>query len=357
MAPMSGQGTRRVKAIAGSRAARRVAWLIFIGIVVYALLPTLTKMPEQARQALEIKWYALGIGLGLELASQVAGMVAFRRVLGSMGVDPCPRGFALARLWFAQSTMAAILPGGSVTATVMVTDVLRRSGANTSQAALATALSKAISFVGLLVFFVIGLAMSIDRLSDTRSPYLTATVIAVPILATGLAVIGAGVARPSLAGQATSALVRPVARLRQGIDPEASGRRAAELAGLARTLIGSRHGVVTAAISLLNWVLDCAVLVAMLWALGFLDGIGPVIVAYTVALISSMLPITPGGIGIVEVIMTAVLAAFGIPAQIAAIAVIAYRLIAFWLVNLIGAFAVAHLRRALKGQAAAPAPG
>lgn len=355
---MAGSAIARLKGVATSRVTLRVAWLVFIGVVVYTLLPTLTKMPEQARQALQIKWYALGIGLALELASQVAGMVAFRRVLASMGVEPCPRGSALGQLWFAQLAMAAILPGGSVTATVMVTDVLRRNGANTSQAATATALSKAISVVALLVFFVIGLAMSIDRLSDTRSQYLTATIIAVPILAAGLAVIGAGVIRPSLAGTVTTAVMRPIARLRKSLDPEATGRRAAELAGLSRTLIGSRQGVVTAAISFLNWVLDWAVLVAMLWALGYLDGLGPVIVAYSVARISAMLPITPGGIGIVEVIMTAVLAAFGTPAQIAAIAVIAYRLISFWLVSLVGAFAAFTVRRSLRAQAGtAPAPG
>jgi uncharacterized membrane protein YbhN (UPF0104 family) len=352
---MAATALTRAKAVLSSKATLRVAWLLFIGVVVYALLPTLTKMPEQARQALQIKWYALGIGLGLEIASQVAGMVAFRRVLHSMGVDPCPRGVGLARLWFAQSTMAAILPGGSVTATVMVTEVLRRSGANVSKAATATGLAKAISVVALLVFFVVGLALSIDRLSDTRSPYLTATIIAVPVLAVGLAIIGAGVARPQLAGRLTAVLVRPFARLHRSIDPAASGRRAEQLAWMARTLMASRYGAVTAGISLANWVLDCAVLVTMLWGLGYLDGIGPVIVAYTVALISAMLPITPGGIGIVEVIMTAVLAAFGIPAQIAAIAVIAYRLISFWLVNFVGAFAAATLRRSL-GEPPAPAP-
>ena len=346
----------RAKGAATSKVTLRVIWLLFIGVVVYALLPTLTKMPEQARQALQIKWYALGIGLGLELAAQVAGMAAFRRVLESMGVDPCPRGVALGRIWFAQTTMAAILPGGSVTATVMVTDVLRRSGADTSRAATATGLSKAISVVALLVFFVVGLALSIDRLSDTHSHYLSATIIAVPILAVGLAIVGAGVVRPSLAGRLTTAVLRPVARVRRSLDPVASGRHAEQLAALAKTLLGSRQGVVTSAISFSNWVLDCSVLVAMLWGLGYLDGIGPVIVAYTVALISAMLPITPGGIGIVEVIMTAVLAAFGIPGQIAAIAVIAYRLIAFWLVNLVGAFAAATVRRALKAPPpAAPA--
>lgn len=334
----------------------RVLWLIFIAVVVYALLPTLTKMPAQAREALNIKWYALGVGLGLEIASQVAGMLAFRRVLEEMGVRPALRGLTLVRVWLAQTTMATVLPGGSVTAMVMITDVLRRNGAKTASAATAVALSKAISVVALLVFFVVGMAMSIDRLSDTHSDYLTTTIIAVPLLALGLAIVAAGVVWPQLAGRLTTAVLRPVARVRHSVDPDGAGEHARELAGLARTLLASPAGLVTCLLSFANWVLDFAVLMTMLWGLGYLDGIGPVIVAYTVAMISAMLPITPGGIGVVELVMTAVLTAFGIPAQIAAIAVIAYRLIAFWLVNMIGAVAAVTIRRGLEREPS-PAPG
>ena len=334
----------------------RVLWLVFIGVVVYTLLPTLTKMPAQAREALNIKWYALGIGLALEVASQAAGMLAFRRVLEEMGVRPALRGLTLVRVWLAQTTMATVLPGGSVTAMVMITDVLRRNGAKTASAATAVALSKAISVVALLVFFVVGMALSIDRLSDTHSDYLTTTIIAVPLLALGLAVVAAGVVWPQLAGRLTTAVLRPVARVRHGIDPPAVGEHAQQLAVLARTLLASPAGLVTCLLSFANWVLDFAVLMTMLWGLGYLDGIGPVIVAYTVAMISAMLPITPGGIGVVELVMTAVLTAFGIPAQIAAIAVIAYRLIGFWLVNLMGAAAAVTIRRGLE-QEPAPAPG
>ena len=352
---MAGAGSHGLRARLTSKTALRVLWLVFIAAIVYTLLPTLTRMPEQAREALNIKWYALGIGLLLEVASQVAGMVAFRRVLEEMRVEPVPRGFALARLWLGQTTLTTILPAGSVTASAMIADVLRRNGADTARAATATALSKAISVVVLLVFFVIGLALSIDRLQDTRSPYLTTTVIAVPVLALGLAVIGAGLVWPALARRATTAVLRPLARLHRRIDPQAAGERAQELAGLARALLGSGSGILTCVISLAFWVFDWAVLVAMLWALGHLDALGPTIIAYTAARISSMLPITPGGIGVVEVIMTALLAAFGTPGRIAAIAVIAYRLISFWLLNIIGAFAAATIRRGMAGGAPAAA--
>ena len=63
----------------------RITWLLVIAGVVYTLLPTLTKMPEQARESLEkVHPYALLIGLGLELVAQLSGMLVLRRSLEAL---------------------------------------------------------------------------------------------------------------------------------------------------------------------------------------------------------------------------------------------------------------------------------
>jgi uncharacterized protein (TIRG00374 family) len=58
-----------------------------------------------------------------------------------------------------------------------------------------------------------------------------------------------------------------------------------------------------------------------------------------------MTPIPPGGVGIVEIAETAILTALGIDATIAALAVIAYRVISFWLVNVVGLCAAYVMHR------------
>jgi uncharacterized protein (TIRG00374 family) len=57
-------------------------------------------------------------------------------------------------------------------------------------------------------------------------------------------------------------------------------------------------------------------------------------------------PLTPGGLGIVEAGMTGTLALAGVPAGAAAIATLAYRLASYWLPLPAGAVAwIVHRRR------------
>ena len=97
----------------------RITWLLIIAGVVYTLLPTLTKMPEQARESLErVHPVALLIGLGLEFVAQLSGMLVLRRSLEALK-QPSPPNWVLGQVWYAQMAVAVLLPGGSVTATVM----------------------------------------------------------------------------------------------------------------------------------------------------------------------------------------------------------------------------------------------
>ena len=69
----------------------RIVSLLVIAFVVYRLLPTLTKMPEQARQSLEqVHPYALLIGLGLEFVAQLCGMLVLKRSLEALKQPPPP---------------------------------------------------------------------------------------------------------------------------------------------------------------------------------------------------------------------------------------------------------------------------
>jgi hypothetical protein len=74
--------------------------------------------------------------------------------------------------------------------------------------------------------------------------------------------------------------------------------------------------------------------------------LGPdaLIVSYCIANIVAALPITPGGLGVVEVVLTSALTAYGAPGQVAALGVIAYRLVSFWLPIPAGGIAYLTLR-------------
>jgi uncharacterized protein (TIRG00374 family) len=80
-----------------------------------------------------------------------------------------------------------------------------------------------------------------------------------------------------------------------------------------------------------NWLLDAACLWVFLWAFG--HPISPInlMVAYGLANILAVIPITPGGLGVVEGALIPTLVGFGVPSSQAILAVLAYRALNFWL--------------------------
>jgi uncharacterized protein (TIRG00374 family) len=82
--------------------------------------------------------------------------------------------------------------------------------------------------------------------------------------------------------------------------------------------------------ALLNWCLDCACLVCGYLAVGASVPLRGLLLAYGAAQLAANLPITPGGLGVVEGSLTVALVAYG-GAQISTVAaVILYRIISFW---------------------------
>ena len=103
----------------------------------------------------------------------------------------------------------------------------------------------------------------------------------------------------------------------------------------------------------------------MFLALRYQPGFGPLAVAYAAANIASAIPVTPGGLGVIEVTLVAITASFGAPRATAVLAVLGYRIANYWLPLLPGAIAYLRLRlrpgadgtRKGKGKPAAARPG
>ncbi len=89
----------------------------------------------------------------------------------------------------------------------------------------------------------------------------------------------------------------------------------------------SRAGIWAAA----NWLLDAASLWVFLLAFGAHVSPIDVLVAYGLANILAVIPITPSGLGVVELTIVAVLTGFGVAGGAAAGGVLSWRLVNFWL--------------------------
>ncbi|MGH2945962.1 MAG: flippase-like domain-containing protein, partial [Solirubrobacteraceae bacterium] len=112
---------------------------------------------------------------------------------------------------------------------------------------------------------------------------------------------------------------------------------------LALTLMRRRPAILLGALAW--WAFDIGALAAAFHAFGSPPGPAVLVMGYFLGMLGNLLPL-PGGVGGVEGGMIGAFVAFGEPAGAALVAVLAYRLVAFWLPTVIGAPAYVALRRA-----------
>jgi len=100
-----------------------------------------------------------------------------------------------------------------------------------------------------------------------------------------------------------------------------------------------------AAWAVANWLLDAASLWFVLHAFG--HSLSPVdtLVAFCVAQVLGAIPVTPGGLGLIEAALPALLAGLsGVPIESAVVAVLGWRILQFWMPIALGAASYASLK-------------
>jgi uncharacterized protein (TIRG00374 family) len=95
------------------------------------------------------------------------------------------------------------------------------------------------------------------------------------------------------------------------------------------------------------WAFDNAVIWACFKAFGESPAITLVLMGYLIGQLGGLLPI-PGGIGGIDGGLIGALIVFGLPAAATAAAVLAYRVILFWLPLVLGGVAFHSLRKGLE---------
>jgi len=151
-----------------------------------------------------------------------------------------------------------------------------------------------------------------------------------------------------LVGLAVLALALPVLRRTRAGRPERairSGRLRTWVAELRAIRLPARTGASAFAWMTGSWLADIAVLGIAYLAVGATPPWTGLLLAYCAGQIASAVPLTPGGIGVVEGSLTLALVAFGGAATITLAAVLLYRLIAYWCCIPLGGLTWLVLRR------------
>ena len=94
----------------------------------------------------------------------------------------------------------------------------------------------------------------------------------------------------------------------------------------------------------LNWLLDAASLWCFVAAFGHLANPVELFAAYGIANVAGALPVSPGGLGVVDSIAPLLLVGFGVTRSVATLGVLGWRLVNFWLPIPTGAAAFVSLR-------------
>jgi uncharacterized membrane protein YbhN (UPF0104 family) len=311
------------------RAVQAVALLVVLGAIVM-FAPGLGEVRDRLAAA-EPEWLALGVLLeGLSFASYV---VMFGPIFCS--------GLSWRRSWQiggSELAMGSLVPASGAAGLALGAWILHEGGMGGERIArrsVAFFLIK--SGVNFAAVAILGTVMAFGL-----GPDLSLWLTAVPAAAAAL-VIAAVVALPRLG---PGGPVGPDASwARRGL----SATRRAVITGSAEAVQILRSGnsrVLAGAVG--YWVFDNAVLWAAFHAFDVSIPLTVVLMGYLIGQLGGLLPI-PGGIGGIDLGLIGTLIVYGAPAAATAAAVLAYRVILFWLPLIGGAVAFIDLRRDMPG--------
>jgi uncharacterized membrane protein YbhN (UPF0104 family) len=104
--------------------------------------------------------------------------------------------------------------------------------------------------------------------------------------------------------------------------------------------VDRRHLALGLPLALLVLLADLSCLVACLATFGVRVTAPSLILGYAIVTLAGMLPVTPGGLGVVEGGLAALLVVSGPTAWLVGAAILGYRLISYWLLALVGGIAL-----------------
>jgi hypothetical protein len=316
---------RRVKARSWGRVALRVLLLAIAAVALYLLFPRLVELFQEAPELDDVRWRWF-----LLMFALMAGAFAAQWELTRIAV-PGTSWFVSATSQLTSNAMVKVTPGGPIVAGAVYFQMLSVSGVPMGQAAAALA---AVSVLSTMVLFSFpGVAVVLAALSAPIPRGLLPVALAGTVLF--LVMLGGAVV-----------LVRYDRPLRwigwavERLTVWASQRLGREWKASADGFVARRDEVIEAlgarwwkaiTMAVLNWLLDYLALVVALLAVGARPRASLVLLAFGAAAVLGMIPITPGGLGFVEVGLTGILTVSGVAADAAALATLAYRLFQFWL--------------------------
>ncbi len=170
-------------------------------------------------------------------------------------------------------------------------------------------LESAVTTLWLVAAFVVGLIAAVPH-PETHAFLRSASVLAVVLVTTFGGLVAVLMQRPDQVVSVTHAIAKRLPLVRG----QALERLVRTLIEQVRLLLGNREASRRAALwGLGYWLLDAVCLYLSVLAFGVATNPGGLLATYALVGLIAMLPLTPGGLGLVEGVAVPVLVSFGTP--------------------------------------------
>jgi uncharacterized protein (TIRG00374 family) len=310
------------------RFARAWPWIKFTGgialagLALWAVADRRGELSGASHYLSHLRWQWLLAAAVVETASFVAFALVQRRLLAAGGVD-----VSLGRLTavtLASTAIANSMPAGPLVSSVFAFRQYRKRGADAALAGWTLGAVFVCAAVTLAVVAAAGVAIA-----GAEGAGLDLIGVTVGVLVLALLLGALFVQRRAFVWVVTGAL-RTSRRFLRWPGDDVQDRIDTIVVRLTTVTLTGRGLATVAGWGVANWMLDCGCLALSFVALGVGVPWKGLLLAYGAGQLAANLPITPGGLGVVEGSLTIALTQFGGAEYSTVAAVFLYRVLSFW---------------------------
>ena len=325
---------RRIRIPKWTRAVLSLA--ILVATVWFVVIPQFGDAKDAIRSLERVALPLVLAAIVLELGSMASYSALTRVILAKSR----PGYFTLLRIDVTDVGVNHVVPGGGATAGALRLRLFHRVGIGAARGFTTATIQITGSNLVLGVIFGVGVALSLATFAGNLL-YVVAASAVLALLAAAVIAVWLLVSRTNVAVRWIRVVVR-----RLPVITEARAEAFVRAMALQTRELGTdrRRVLIALGFALGNWLLDASALWVLFAAFGHVLGLGTLLTVYGLGSILAQLPLTPGGLGIVEGIMVPAFVAFGLPPSVALVGVIGWRLLEFWMPIPLSALAYLSLR-------------
>jgi uncharacterized protein (TIRG00374 family) len=315
----------------------RIVAVIIAGLSLYVVLPALVRVISSwpRLSSLSLWWFALAVLA--EVLSFVCAMALLRLVLRTGGW------FAVVTAGLAGNAVTNTLPGGDAVGASVQFRMLEASGIDSVQAGGGLAVSSIIGIAGLFSLPIFALPVLVGGSVSSGLVHAAELGVVGFVLIAALGAVLLSTDKPLLLlGRGLQWVIEKLPRLKRTSDDLPT--RLVKERDLVRTDLGKNWW--KAVLLVAGRIgLDYMSLLAALRATGARPNPSLVLLAYAATAVIALVPITPGGIGIVEASLSGLLVLANVPSSSAVLATLVFRLGSYWLPTIAGGVCYVLFRR------------